>query len=507
MSDADDFPPQFFPPSRAIKPPTKVEPGGHIPAPGTTQTDLGNAERFAEHHGDRLRHCPTLGGWYHWSGYHWARDETAEAQRLAHETVRHLYLEVKLIADELTRERDKERRQHLEAMLEEARRHAKRSEASRSIRAMLHEASAIRPIPTAWSSFDAPSTALLLNTPSATIDLRTGAPRPHRREDLITKVTGVPYSSTAEAPRFERFLAQVLPDPDVRAFMQRWAGYCATGVIREHVLPVWYGEGGNGKGTLAELLKFALGDYAIGTPDGFFEEQKHRGHQTEIARLRGARLAIASETKASANLDEAKVKKLTGGDSLTGNYMRQDHFTFEPTCKFVLFTNHKPRIRSTDEGIRRRILLVPFTVSIPAEERVLSLREQIQAEEGPGILRWIVEGARELLARDGQLAPPAIVQAATEEYLATEDTVGRFLEEGCTVRPPGDRTIRSTPAHLFEAYQRWCSTNGEGAAGQRDFRTRLGKRGYTSVKGNGSRWYLGVAPLELSLDNHSESQW
>lgn len=475
------------------------------PEPATAYTDLGNAERFVEQHADDVRHCAKLGGWHVWSGAHWQRDETKAAQRRAQLTVRNLYAEIEAIAAEIRKARTPEEKKALIPMLEAVQKHAKKSEHTSRIAALLHEAAAIPPIPVAFDAFDADRTALLLNTPSGTIDLETGALHPHDRCDLITKCTSVPYDPEATAPRFLAFLEEILPDADVRAFMKRWVGYAATGVIREHVLPIWYGSGANGKGTLAEIFSAVLGDYAIGCPEGFFEEQKHRGHQTEIARLRGARLAIASETERAVNLAESKVKKLTGGDSLTGNFMRQDFFTFRPTCKFVVFTNHKPRIRSTDDGIRRRILLVPFTVRIPPERRNLSLLEELLAEEGPGILRWIVDGARELLAADGRLDPPASIHAATEEYLASEDVVGRFLEEACTCRKPGDALVRSQPSHLGRAFNDWCAANGESACSARELSARLAAHGYTISRSNGKRWYLGLSPLSNQDDPRNPS--
>lgn len=485
--------------------PLQVRIGGRdAPPPGTTFTDLGNAERYARQHGDDVRFCATLGGWHTWTGSHWQRDETRAANRLAHETARSLYGEVAAIAKRIEREPDADERKRLGGLHKAAAKHARETEHTSRLAAMLREASAIPPIPVAHAELDAEPTALLLNVPNGTLELETGNMRPHRREDLITKCAAVPYDANATAPRFETFLAEILPDPGVRAFMKRWAGYCATGVIREHVLPIWYGTGANGKGTLAELLRTVLGDYAIGCPEGFFEEQKHRGHQTEIARLRGARLAIASETERAVNLAESKVKKLTGGDSLTGNFMRQDFFTFRPTCKFVVFTNHKPRIRSTDDGIRRRIVLVPFEVTIPPERRNLSLLEDLIADEGPGILRWIVDGARELLEAGGRLDPPASIQAATEEYLAAEDVVGRFLEEACTCRKPGDHTIRSQPAHLGRAFNDWCAANGEAACSARELSTRLAAHGYTASRSHGKRWYLGLAPLSDQDDPRNQ---
>lgn len=476
---------------------------GAGPDDATAYTDLGNAERFVEQHGADLRYCATLGGWYAWTGDHWSKDETLTAQRLAQETARRLWVEVEAISRTLASERDEERRATLAAMLKAATAHATRSQHHSRLVAMLAEARAIPPIPVAWSDFDASPTDLLLNTPSGTVDLTTGRCVGHRRADLITKCATVPYVEGAEAPRFRAFLERILPDPEVRAYMQRFAGYAATGVIREHVFPVWYGTGANGKSTLAELMRRTLGAYAMKLPAGYFEATKYRGHETEIAQLRGARLAIASETERAAQMAEARLKDLTGGEAVRGRYMRADHFEFVPNAKYVMLTNHRPRIASTDEGILRRIVLVPFEVSIPAGERVLDLTDRILADEGPGVLRWIVEGARDLAGSGWRLMPPDSIQAATAEYLKGEDVVGRFLDEACTVRPPGDRLVKSKPGDLQASFRRWCDANGEAACDARDFADRLRRRGYEKRKSHGT-WYVhGIAPLS-DLDDDEE---
>jgi putative DNA primase/helicase len=462
-------------------------------------TDLGNAERFTDAHGQNLRHCDRLGGWYAWDETRWLRDETREASRRAHDTVRALFAEGIDLTEEANAIADEAERAVALDRAERTVKHARSSEHASRLRAALEIARALRPIPIAAGELDGTATLELLNTPSGTVDLRTCSVRSHRREDLITRVTGARWVPDAPAPAFERFLERILPDPDVRAFMQRWAGYVATGTIREHVLPVWYGaSGANGKSTLAELVKAVLGDYACALPEAFLEDAKHRGHPTEIARLRAVRLAVASETRRSAVLAESLVKRLTGGDTLTGRFMREDFFDFEPTAKIVLFTNYKPRITGTDGGIRRRVLLVPFEVRIPEEQQDRELRARLFETEGPGVLRWIVEGVRAW--RERGLDPPAAVQTATREYLEAEDAFGIFLAERCTVTRAGDRRVSVQPAALFDAWRRWCDANGDEPGTARTMTELMQARGFVSRKGGkGRRWYDGVG-LNASSD-------
>lgn len=478
--------------------------GPGVPPPGTPFTDLGNAERFAEQHHQDVRYCRPLGGWFTWTSSHWARDEIREAERRAHLTARRFYADVVAdLARQLDHATTKEEAERLSALLDAALKWAKTSESAPRLAAMVGEARNIPPIPIAREAFDDKRTELWLNCTNVTVDLQTGNVHAHRREDLITKSTPVPYDKTARAPKFRAFLEEILPEEPVRAWLQRWAGYIATGVIREHILPVWFGDGANGKGTLAELLKGVLGSYALACPEGFFEEQRHQQHATEIARLRGVRLAIGSETRASSALAESKIKRLTGGDTLTGRFMREDFFDFEPTAKFVLFTNYKPRIRGSDNGIRRRVLLVPFVVTIPEARRDPELCHRLLREEGPGILQWIVEGAQLWRENGWKLSAPESIRAATEDYLAHEDLLGRFLEDVCTVTKPGDTTVKSEPAHLFGAFQKWAVASGEEPGTQRAFLELLGQRGFGAVKSNGRRWIRGIAPMAQQDDGRS----
>lgn len=477
-------------------PPKEVptsSPGDGPPAFATALTDLGNAERFARDHGKDLRFCKDLGGWYVWTGTHWELDRTLESMRRAQRTARSLYDEAAGLAAKLRgRPTPHDDPKVLQQLLEDTVKHARATEERKRIGAILELGRAINEIPIKSEAFDRDPYALSVR--NATIDLRTGEAREHRREDLITKCGPAEWRPDADAPLFTAFIERILPDPEVRAFVQRWAGYAATGVIREHILPVWVGDGGNGKSTLADLLQAVLGGYAIPMPENFLAEKKHEKHDTEIAQLFGTRLAVASETKAGVYLDESKVKRLTGGDRLAGRFMRGDYFYFDPTTKFVLFTNHKPRIKSTDQGIRRRVVLVPFTVSVPKAEQRETLKQEILERESSGVLRWVVEGARAWFARGEKLEAPLAVKLATEQYLASEDAFGRFLEEECELRPEDEYPVRSRiqPGELHKRFVEWCEANGERSFSLRAMTDQLGKLGRHAKKSNGVRWLNGI---------------
>jgi putative DNA primase/helicase len=449
-------------------PPPRDEQG--VPLLSGELTELEMAERFVARFGDGLRFCRGLKGWHIWTGTHWKHDEAKLAQEHAKDVARRLKEEAADLQDRGTQKS------------------ASRAGSLNGNKAILGLAESEPRI--VFTVEDADRDGYLLNCANGTVDLRTGKLRAHDRADLITKVVPIAFDPDAIAPRFEEALAEWQPNPDVRAFLQRWAGYAATGVIRDHVFPIAYGEGANGKSTLFDLLARILGDYSAAMPGHFFAIQKNDKHDTEIARLRGVRLAVASETSNGCVLDEAKVKRLTGGDVLTGRFMGKDFIDFRPTAKFVLLTNHRPRLRDTGEGIRRRVLLVPFENVIPAAKRDGELAERLFREEAPGILRWIVDGARDWYARGRRIDPPAVVTTATTEYHEDEDVLARFVDERCT----RDANARTAPTVLFNAFRAWCERNGERHdVSARNIGERLDRLGFKRGRSRGVRWIAGIA--------------
>jgi putative DNA primase/helicase len=199
---------------------------------------------------------------------------------------------------------------------------------------------------------------------------------------------------------WDRFLTKVTGgNVGLIGFLQRFLGYCMTGHVNKHVLVFLYGRGANGKSVFVGTVSRIFGDYAAVAPMEMLLAGKYDRHPTEIARLRGVRLVTASETQQGRAWDEAKIKNLTGGDKLTGRFMRGDFFDFDPTHKLLISGNHKPSLRNVDEAIRRRFLLVPFTVQIPEKERDTELPKKLE-KEWPAILRWMIEVASHGGARD-----------------------------------------------------------------------------------------------------------
>jgi putative DNA primase/helicase len=410
-------------------------------------SDESLAQRFTAQHEHDLRFANQWGRWLRWDGQRWRTDETLEAFDLARAVAREASAEIVSGSPRLAANVASAKTvAAIERLARADRRHAIRSEF--------------------WDA-----DPWLLNTPGGTVDLRTGELRPHSRGDLITKITAV--APGGECRLWLAFLHRVLRgDEDLIAFVQRMLGYSLTGSIRDHALFFLYGPGANGKGVFVNTFQQIMGDYASIASMETFVASKHERHPTDLAMLRGARAVIAQETEEGQRWAEARIKALTGGDPISARFMRQDFFTFQPTFKLLIAGNHKPSLRNVDEAVRRRFNLVPFTVTIPKDERDPELAEKLKAE-WPGIVAWAIEGCLEW-QRIG-LAPPAAVLDATDEYLADEDAIGRFLEERCDST---DMLVLEEVQDLFASWREWCTASGEYAGSMRRFSENLAARGF-----------------------------
>jgi putative DNA primase/helicase len=428
---------------------------GGVPIADFKRTDLGNSERFIVRHGAEVRYCYALGKWFIWTGVRWEKDEGGKVHRLAKATVRNMYKEAAEAEDEGERK----------ALAQ----HATRSEAEARIRAMLELAKSEETV----SPEELDARPWFLNVQNGTVDLRSGMLRPHRQEDLITKLAPVEYDPEAEAPTWTAFLERVLPDEELRAFVQRAVGYSVTGDTSEQVMFINHGAGANGKSTSQEAIAAALGDYAMRAPTEMLLAKRPGAIPNDIARLKGARFVAASETEEGRRLAESLVKDLTGGDTITARFMRGEFFDFKPTHKLWLSTNHKPEIRGTDNAIWRRIRLIPWTVTIPPGEQDKRLPIKLR-NELPGILAWIVRGCLDW-QRQG-LQPPDEVRRATGRYRAEMDVLAAFIDEECILAEHATATAKA----LYSAYKAWCEENGERPESQRRFGGRLKERGFQS---------------------------
>jgi len=262
-------------------------------------------------------------------------------------------------------------------------------------------------------------------------------------------------------------------------------GYSLTGSTREHALFFLYGTGGNGKSVFLTTVSSLLSDYAKTAPASSFAASTTEQHPTDLAGLRGARFVTAIETEDGTRWAESKIKSLTGGDKIAARFMRCDFFKFIPEFKLVIAGNHKPGLRSVDEAMRRRLHLVPFTVTIPDGERDLHLTEKLIAEL-PGILAWAIRGCLDWQQRG--LDPPAIVRDATADYLAGEDAIGRWVEDDC-VR---DEALWTPVAALFRDYGSWCERMTERPTSPKRLSQALEARGFAQKRSSSARGFSGI---------------
>jgi putative DNA primase/helicase len=316
-------------------------------------TDLGNAQRLVKAEGKNIRYCYKTKSWYVWDDRKWAKDENGEIHRIAKRTVKCMLHEAANLDDE-----------RCKVLVS----HEQKCESEGRLNAMVNLARSEKGVSVQLVDFDADS--LLFNCLNATIDLATGKPREHCRADLISKITPVEYAPNAECPTWLSFLDTVTENnSDLKDYLQRCVGYSLTGETREHALFLLCGTGANGKSTFLEVLRHIFGDYSQTADFSSFLVSNSQSVRNDLAKLNGARFVTASESDSGKRLDETVVKQMTGGDSVSARFLYGEHFEFKPQFKLWLGTNHKPTIRGQDEGVWRRIRLIPFETSIPREKQ------------------------------------------------------------------------------------------------------------------------------------------
>ena len=437
-------------------------------------TDVGNARRFVALHGRDLRFCHPWERWLVWTGKRWSEDQSGEVMRRARDVPRSLFKEAAECSDAKTRE-------GLAAW-------ALACESEARLRAMVSLARSEPGIPVLPGELDADP--YLFNAANGTVDLRSGELRPHRRQDLMTKVAGAAYDPGAACPTWEAFLGRAMNgNENLIRFLKRAVGYTLTGDTREQCLFLLYGTGANGKSTFIETVRTVLGDYGKQASFDTFLAGKQDATRNDVAALVGARFVAAVEAGQGRRLAEVLVKLLTGGDTVTARFLYHEFFEFKPVFKLFLACNAKPVIRGADNAIWRRIRLVPFTVTIPDEEQDRTLPANLKAE-AEGILAWAVQGCLEW-QREGLKAPPEVM-AATQAYRDEMDPLGGFLNESCILSP----AAKAPAADLYGAYKAWCERVGEEPLTQTTFGLRLGERGLSKARGTAGRtfWHgIGLA--------------
>lgn len=471
--------------------------------------DTGNGQRFRTHFGADLMHVPRV-GWYHWGGAVWEQDpDMLKVRGAAQQMGPLIEREGRFITVPPDRAELVDRKADIEAdiarlkgisrkawtatheaeladlqpQLDEINRvlagvqdrigqrlrHAKNAGNSGPIGNMITESS----VALARRVDELDASALDVNCASGVLRFTVdgggdaGFSRqssvdliPHARDQLLTKIIPHAYDPHAKAPLFEAFLRRIMPEERMRRFLQRWFGLCATALTGEQKLCYFYGSGANGKSVLVDLMAWLFHDYAaIAKIESLTGSNRRGGGDAtpDLVQLVGARFVRASEPDEGVRWQEGLIKELTGGEPMLVRALQQDFFEFLPCFKLTVSGNHKPDIRGTDEGIWRRLLLVPFDQHIPKEERDPGLQHKLRAE-APGILRWVVEGLLDYL--ESGLDEPREVLVATAEFRAESDPIGQFLTD-CTV-VTGEPEHRISSADLMAGFNFWRMRDGLG---------------------------------------------
>jgi P4 family phage/plasmid primase-like protien len=437
------------------------EPNGHSEMPVLVPySDDALAYAFSERHAEELRYLAAKASWLEWDGARWTSERTLRIYDLARVLCREQADTVK--SKNLKRAvAGAGKVAAVERLAKTDRRHATKLDD--------------------WDKHPG------LVTPGGTVDLRSGLVRSNRREDFATKMVSVTPDRTATPTLWLKFLYRVTnQNPDLISYLQRVCGYCLTIETIEHALFFLYGTGQNGKGVFHHTFQAILNDYATTAPMDLFVQQ--RTQQTDyyaLAHLWGARLASAEETESWHRWSESKIKSLTGGDTITSRFLFHDFFDFRPTFKIMITGNNKPAISNVDVAIKRRLQLIPFTVTIPPDERDPKLEDKLKAEY-PAILQWMIAGAVEWY-RTG-LNPPAAVIDASEEYFKAEDRMGLWLEECCDIA----KNVSAWTSSLYKSWSTWTKDRGEEPGSQKRFSQDLANRGFVGEHKRDGAWVLGV---------------
>lgn len=440
-----------------------------------TFDDMGNAKRFINLFGNSIRYSYIDKRWYNYDGRRWKVDTEGITEKLADHAIESMKAE-----SDYWIKYDEQNGTDMQSSFAKW---SKRSRSNASKKAMMSESQHHVPIlPKQMDTHE-----MLLNTPGGIINLRTGQTIEHNPDYYLTKITGAEYSPNVDCPRWLTFLREIFNnDDDLIRYVQKAVGYSLTGTTKEQCVFFLYGNGRNGKSTFLEVVRSIFGDYCSNIqPETIMVKHSQGGAiNSDIARLKGARLVTTVEPNEGARLNEGLLKQLTGDDVVTARKLYGDEFEFTPVFKLWMATNHKPIIRGTDTGIWRRIHLIPFTMQIPASKIDKNLKYKLAAEL-PGIFRWAVEGCL-IWQREG-LGMPHAVEAEVREYRREMDVISAFIEDRCSIGV--NKSVQASV--LYDSYRDWADKGNEYCMSNTKFSIEVGNT-YKKVKVHGVMFFNGI---------------
>lgn len=440
-----------------------------------TFDDMGNAKRFINLFGDSIRYSYIDKRWYNYDGRRWKVDTEGITEKLADHAIEAMKAE-----SDYWIKYDEQNGTDMQSSFAKW---SKRSRSNASKKAMMSESQHHVPIlPKQMDTHE-----MLLNTPCGIINLVTGQIIEHNPDYYLTKITGAEYSPNVDCPRWLTFLREIFNnDDDLIRYVQKAVGYSLTGTTKEQCVFFLYGNGRNGKSTFLEVVRSIFGDYCSNIqPETIMVKHSQGGAiNSDIARLKGARLVTTVEPNEGARLNEGLLKQLTGDDVVTARKLYGDEFEFTPVFKLWMATNHKPIIRGTDTGIWRRIHLIPFTMQIPASKIDKNLKYKLAAEL-PGIFRWAVDGCL-LWQREG-LGMPHAVEAEVREYRREMDVISAFIEDRCSIGV--NKSVQSSV--LYDAYCDWADKGNEYRMSNTKFSTEISNK-FQKTNVHGIKYFNGI---------------
>ncbi len=472
-------------PPLEVAPPPPVDDADDFPF-----TDLGNARRLVESFAGNLRYSEEA-GFMVYAGGVWQEDRMDSVRTAAQDLVTRMERDAKELIELGEARRDSAVEERGKKLLS----WAKQSQSTRAIDAMVKESKAVAGVRVDVLDFDRHDHLLAFT--NGVVDLRTSTLMPHDRDLMLTRRLRVPFLPDAPCSRWERFLTEVFPDaPAMPAYMRRLVGYGITGSTAEQAFAILWGTGANGKSVFTETLSHVFAAISNTTPFSTFERKANGGGiPNDLAALRGARLVFASEGEQGVPMAEATLKRVTGQDLITARFMRREFFSFAPTFLILLATNYRPNFKGQDEGLWRRVKLVPWSRTFAPWERDPRLAAQLR-EEAEGIAAWAVRGAAEWYA-DG-LGDPDLIVKATESYRVTSDALDGFFPGVYAVGSDKDAVACPT---VYKRYQEWCDDEElplKERWSRRALYAALEERGVARVKRSDSTYFVGFKEADAA---------
>jgi P4 family phage/plasmid primase-like protien len=443
--------------------------------------DVRNARFFADKWNGVLAYVYERKKWMHWGYSRWAMCFAGEEVERAKETCRAIYTAA---GQELAK--DPEKSQKLV-------REAAQAHLSQRIKAMLDLAQSDPTLAVSSTRLDADN--YLLGVENGVVDLRKASLRPNEPGLFITRYCNANFDPNAECPRWLQFLDEIFQgDQATITSVQRLLGYTLTGLNTEEFLVFCVGFGANGKSIFGNVVGYIVGDYGKTAPSTLLAARRGDDHsaRSDLAMLDGARMVSVNELPAGMRLDEQVVKQVAGREPISARHLYGEFFTFQPRFTVWVRTNHKPIIKGDDDGIWRRVIVLPFRRKFEPHEQDPRLEGKLLAERD-GILRWMVEGAQKYLKQGMYFSP--MMQAERKQFRKDSDMLGEFLEERTSAKPNG----KVEQSRLYSSWVAWCDGNGTQPGSKKTFTQRLAERGFPAGKSNDKRYYVGLTPNPSNL--------